>query len=185
MIEILFIGRGGQGAKTASYLAAEAAFQAGKYVQAFPEFGPERAGAPVFAFTRIDEEPIKIHSAVTNPDIVVIIDETLLFEIDVCADIKPNGIVLVNTSKITGTHKSRLEGCKIYYVDATGIALNLFGKNIPNMPILGALSKIAGLFTLEQLEKAFVEDFSNKLSEELIKKNIKAMELSYEKVNGA
>ncbi|RLE41859.1 pyruvate synthase [Candidatus Woesearchaeota archaeon] len=186
MIEIKFIGRGGQGGKTAAYLAAEAAFQGGKDVQAFPEFGPEREGAPVFAYTRISDSPIKLHSGITHPDIVVVIDESLVFELDVCRGLKEGGILILNTKEPTEEMLKRVaKQCQVFYVDASGIALQLLGKNIPNTPMLGALSKVTGVFTLKQLAKVFQEEFGKKLNPELIKKNLKAMERAFNEVKRA
>ncbi len=182
MIEIKFIGRGGQGGKTAAYLAAEAAFQMGKDVQAFPEFGPEREGAPVFAYTRISDEPIQIHSGISNPDIVVVIDESLAEEIDVCEGLKKTGFLIINTPKLSPALKKRFSCCKVFVSDATGIAIKAFKKDIPNMPILGALSKVSGVFSLKQLEEAFKKDFSSKLKPEIIQANLKAMEQAFKEV---
>ncbi len=176
MIEIKFIGRGGQGGKTAAYLAAEAAFAAGKQVQAFPEFGPEREGAPVFAFTRISDSSIKIHSGVTNPDIVILIDESLCDELDVMAGVKKGSPVIVNAPKISSKLKRKLKGASIHYVDATKIALAHLGRNIPNLAMLGALATVSDLFSLDSLEKAFKKELGHKLKPEVINKNILAME---------
>jgi pyruvate ferredoxin oxidoreductase gamma subunit len=183
MIELRFIGRGGQGGKTAAYLAAEAAFAEGKDVQAFPEFGPEREGAPVFAYTRISDELIAIHSGVTSPSIVVVIDDTLVCEVDIAEGLVEGGTILINTKELTEELKARIPpNAKVYTVDATGIAQATLGRNIPNMPMLGALSGLSGLFSLKKLESAFRKELGHKLRPELIKSNLLAMEQAHKRV---
>jgi pyruvate ferredoxin oxidoreductase gamma subunit len=186
LTEIKFIGRGGQGGKTAAQLAAYAAFDEGKDVQSFPEFGPEREGAPVYAYTRISDEPIKIHSGVTDPDIVVVIDDTLVFEEDVGAGMKPKGILIINTARISKEMRQRLKGnYSIYNVDASCISQKFLGKSMPNMPMLGALCKVAPIFTMKTLEKAFKQELGQKLGKEAIEKNLMAMEAAYKEVRPA
>jgi len=186
MIEVKFIGRGGQGGKTAAYLAAEAAFAAGKDVQAFPEFGPEREGAPVFAYTRISDEPITIHSGIISPDIVVVIDESLVAELDIAQGLVANGIILINAGELTPELKKHIPGnAQVYLVEATKISLATLGRNIPNMPMLGALAKLSKLFTLSQLETAFKKELAHKLKPEIVNKNIQVLKEAYKQVREA
>lgn len=183
MIEISFLGRGGLGAKTAAYLAASAAFDEGKHIQAFPEFGPEREGAPVFAYTRISEEPIRIHSGIYNPDILVVFDCTLVEELDVCQGLKQGGKVLLNIKNLSPKLRERIgNGFEVWYVDATGISLRLLGKNLPNMAMLGALSRISQIYSMKQLERAFKDELGCKLNHTQLALNLKAMEEAYEQV---
>ena len=183
MIEIKFIGRGGQGGKTAAYLAAEAAFVGGKQVQAFPEFGPEREGAPVFAFTRISDEHITIHSSVKHPDVVIIIDESLIHELPVTEGMDSEGTILINTSGISPHLRKHLGHIKnIYYVNASCISQDLLGRNMPNTPMLGALAKMSELFSIDVLKNAFAELFKKKLKPEILQKNLEAMDRAYKEV---
>jgi pyruvate ferredoxin oxidoreductase gamma subunit len=183
MIEIKFIGRGGQGVKTASYIVAFTAFKDSYDVQAFPEFGPEREGAPVFAFTRIDKDPIKVHFGIKTPNIVVVIDPTLISEIDCFSGIKDGGSILINTSEDLSKFKKLLpKKGKLFTVDASDIAIKNFGKNIPNTPMLGALCKVYPELNLKSLQNEIKAKFEKKLSKELVLKNLKAIELAYKEV---
>ena len=148
ILEVRWHGRAGQGVKTASYLLAEAAMDLGKYIQAFPEYGPERMGAPMAAYTRISDEKILIHSGVENPDIVVVIDPTLVGTIDVLKGVDlEKGIVIINSSISPSQFRKKLPEFKgtIATVDATGIALDSIGRPIPNVPMLGALIRVTNL----------------------------------------
>ena len=166
MIEIRWHGRGGQGAKTAALLLADAAFDAGLYVQGFPEYGPERMGAPITAYNRIDEAPIRIHSGIYEPDIVVVVDETLLADVDVCAGMKPGGRVVVNSNRKPEIVAEEFEGFtgEIYAVDAADISIRNLGKNLPNTPLLSVVAKLTGVIGekefFETMEKAFREKFA-------------------------
>ncbi len=156
MIEIRFHGRGGQGAVVASNILAEAAFREGKDVQAFPYFGVERRGAPVTAFTKIDENPIRVRSQIYEPDYVVVLDQSLLRSIDVAQGIKPGGLILVNIDKRPGEIRKEIKSqVKLATVDATGIALRhtLGTKAAPivNTAILGAFARITGLVKIESI----------------------------------
>ena len=184
MKEIKFVGRGGQGGKSAAAILAEAALEKGKYIQSFPEYGAERQGAPVFAYTRIDESEIRIHSGVTNPDVVVVLDPTLLDSVAITQGMDENGVVIVNTPKTVNEIKEMLgfEG-KIHTVDATKISVDLFGKNIPNTPMLGAIEKVTELVSLEVLKEKIREKFERKLGEEGVKKNLEAIERAYNEVS--
>ena len=179
MIEIRFHGRGGQGAVTAANILAEAAFLEGKYVQAFPFFGVERRGAPVTAFTRIDEKPIRIKTQIYEPDVVVVLDPSLLDTVDVTAGLKEGGMVIINTEKTKEEvlEKLKKKPAKLALVDATTIALEILGLPITNTSILGAVAKATGLVKVESVEEAIKDTFSGELGE----KNAKAAREAFEK----
>jgi pyruvate ferredoxin oxidoreductase gamma subunit len=181
LLEIRFHGRGGQGVKTAALLLAEAAFEQGKEVQGFADYGPERAGAPVAGFTRISDEKITIHSFINNPDIVVIIDGTLVDTIPVLDGLTNDGPVIVNTT-LTPQEIAKKLGKKtnIHTVDATGISLAIFGRDFPNAPILGAISKVTGIVPLSAIEDVFKKKFAGK--DNLVKGNVEAVKKAYEEV---
>jgi pyruvate ferredoxin oxidoreductase gamma subunit len=181
MIEIRFHGRGGQGAKTAAVVLADAAMDAGKYVQAFPEYGPERGGAPIKAFTRIDDRLIRLHSSVQNPDVVGVIDPTLLKSEDVTVGMKDDSVLVVNTDKSPAEIRSHLAFKKgrIITVDATKISFDCLGKNLPNMPILGAIVKATSMVTISDLEKNVEKKFLKKIGADLTKKNIEAIHRAF------
>lgn len=186
IIEIRWHGRGGQGAKTAALLFADAALSEGKYIQAFPEYGPERMGAPVQAFDRLSDKPITIHAAVTSPDIVVVLDSTLMKTIDVTLGLPKEGKLIVNTQLTPQELRKnfKIEGRKIYTVDASGIALEKIKRDIPNTPMLGALSKVSGILKLDKM----LEDMKKKLEAkfrhkpEVIEGNLEAIEKAYNQV---
>jgi pyruvate ferredoxin oxidoreductase gamma subunit len=183
MLEIRWHGRGGQGAKTASQLLAEAAMESGSYIQAFPEYGPERAGAPIRAYTRISDDPVNIHSGVTNPDIVVVIDDSLLQSADVSEGLA-GGILLVNTS-MSPEEIRRITGYRdgeVATVDATGISLDTLKAPRPNLPMLGALLKVRPVVPLDLLEKKVREKFIKKIGEEKTTANIEGIQRAYKEV---
>jgi len=176
MIEIRFHGRGGQGAVTAAEILAKAAFEDGKYSQAFPFFGVERRGAPVMAFTRIDDKPIQIRYQVQNPDYVVVLDDGLLDVVDVFSGIKEDSKVVINTNKKDKIDKTK---CKeTYDIDATGIALENLGVPIVNTVMLGSFAKKSGEVTLDSIIKVINETFPQKLAE----KNSKAATIAFEQI---
>lgn len=160
--EIRWHGRGGQGAKTAALLFADAALSTGKYIQGFPEYGPERMGAPMMSFNRLSDEPISIHCGVSNPDIVVVLDPTLLDSIDVTEGLPENGVIIVNTPEEPASVRKRLnlKGSKVFTVDASKISLETLGKNIPNTPMLGAMVRATGLLDFEKM----LDDTKSKLA---------------------
>ena len=159
MIEIRWHGRGGQGAVTASEILANAALRHGKYAQSFPAFGPERRGAPVLAFTRIDDNPIEIRWQVTEPDFVVVLDASLLSVSDVTSGLKVNGIVVLNSSKDSTEIKKLLPNNKVAKADATSIALKNLGAPITNTSMLGALLRAAPILPYDVVSKAVEERF--------------------------
>lgn len=172
MIEVRFHGRGGQGAVTAAEILAKAAFEDGKYCQAFPFFGVERRGAPVMAFTRIDDKPIRRRYQVYNPDYVVVLDDGLLEVVDVFSGIKEGANVIINTNN--GVENSN--GVKINKIDATGIALDILGVPIVNTILLGAFAGVTGQVSIESLIKIINETFSGSVAE----KNVKAAKMAYD-----
>jgi len=184
LIEIRWHGRGGQGAVTASKLLAEGAIREGKFIQAFPEYGPERMGAPIKSFTRISKTPIVIHSQVYNPQVVIVLDPTLLSVVDVSEGLAKDGTLLVNSSLSPAEIKKQfgINGDRVLSVDATSIAIEKLGKNIPNTPMLGALAKATGLIKLDSLIEGFKKEYLHKFKEELIEANIAAMKDAYQKV---
>ena len=181
--EIRWHGRGGQGAKTAALLLADVAFKTGKYVQGFPEYGPERMGAPITAFNRISENPIRVHSNIYTPDLVVVVDETLLHTVDVTAGLKEEGAVLVNTSMTEGEVRSLLKGWqgKIYTIDARKISLECLGKYFPNSPMLAAAVAVSGVMEKEEfiadMEASYHHKFAKK--PEVIEGNMKALKMTF------
>ena len=178
MLEIRWHGRGGQGAVTSVELLALSAIEEGKYAQGFPSFGPERRGAPVMAFNRVDDKRIKIRSGIYHPDVVVVLDESLVALADVAEGLKPDGILLVNTTKSLENLKKniRYEG-KIATCDATGIAWKELGVPITNTTMLGALVKITGTVKIESLDGPIKERFGR-----IAAKNIAAAKSAYDQV---
>ena len=186
MIEIRWHGRGGQGAKTASLLLADAAFNTGKYIQGFPEYGPERMGAPITAYNRISDEPITIHSNIYYPDYVVVVDDTLLESVDVTSGLKENGAILINTTKPADVLRKELKGYKgdIYTLDARKISLETLGKYFPNTPMLAGIVKISKIMTDEELIEDMKGSFKHKFAKkpEVIDGNMKALEMALKEV---
>ncbi len=183
MLEIRWHGRGGQGAKTAAQFLAEAAIDAGKFIQAFPEYGPERAGAPIRAYTRIADEPIKLHCGVTSPEVVVVIDPTLATQ-QVLDGLGKDGILVVNSSDSPEKLRKDLNvnSAKVATVDATKISLDTLGIPMPNTPMLGALIKVTPIVPLEQIKEQIKNKFLKKLGEEKTNANIAAVDKAYKEV---
>ncbi len=187
LYEIRWHGRGGMGAVTAALIVADALVRIGKYVQAIPEFGPERRGAPVKAYNRISSRPIRLRSGITNPDMVVVIDAGFVTSPEILEGLEPGGIVLVNSalSPEELKEKIKLDGRKLWVVDASKIALESFGRNIPNTPMVGALSRVLGdMLPLEAVEEAIKERFSAK-GEKVVEGNLTAVRRAYEEVKEA
>ena len=152
MIEIRWHGRGGQGAKTASQLLADAAFMSGKYVQSFPEYGPERSGAPITAYNRISDERCLIHSNIYEPDFVVVVDETLIESVDVTSGLKEEGAVIINSSRSPDELRGSLKGYlgRVCAIDARKISMDCLGAYFPNTPMLAAVVAVSGCVDREQ-----------------------------------
>ncbi len=183
LIEIRWHGRGGQGAKTAAQFLAEAALEEGKYIQAFPEYGPERAGAPMRAYTRISNQPIKIHSAIRSPRAVVVIDPTLATSL-VLEGLGKDGLLIINSSDSPDELRKRLnyKGGKLATVDANRISLEAVGREMPNTPMLGALLKVFPVVSMEAIEKQVRAKFLKKIGEEKTEANIQAVRRAHSEV---
>ncbi|MAH43018.1 pyruvate ferredoxin oxidoreductase [archaeon] len=173
MIEIRIHGRGGQGSVTASEVLAVAAFKDGKYSQAFPKFGPERTGAPVEAFCRIDDKFVKIRSQIYEPDYLVVLDQTLLDAVDVTSGLKPGSIIVINASD--NDVKEKLKDFDVRIIDATKIAMKELGRPIVNTAIVGAFLAATNVVSLNSLEEALSERFEGNMRE----KNINAVKQAY------
>jgi pyruvate ferredoxin oxidoreductase gamma subunit len=183
LIEVRWHGRGGQGAKTAAQFLAESALDAGKYIQAFPEYGPERAGAPIRTYTRISTKPINLHCAVTNPEYVVVIDPTLISP-QVVEGLSETGVLLANTQESPDALRRKIgfkEG-KVATVNATQISLDTLGRPMPNMPMLGALLKITPLVELNVVYEKVKAKFLKKIGEAKTKANIDGIKRAYAEV---
>lgn len=181
MVEICWHGRGGQGAKTASQFLGEAAMETGKYIQVFPEYGPERAGAPMKAFTRISDEPIYVHSSITKPDVVIVIDPTLLGAVDITEGLGQDGILLVNTEKSPEDIRESInfKKGKVGTVDATKISLETLKLPMPNMPMLGAFLKVNPIVSIDEVTEIVKSKFLKKIGEEKTKANIEGIKRAY------
>ncbi len=186
LIEIRWHGRGGQGAKTASLLLADAAFNTGKYIQGFPEYGPERMGAPMTAYNRISTTPIRVHSNVYEPDYVVVVDDTLLSAVDVTSGLKEDGAILINTTKTIDEIKPLLKGYKgsVYTIDARKISVDALGRYFPNTPMLAAIVKVTGIMSDEDFIKDMEGSFKHKFAKkpEVIPGNMQAVEVALKEV---
>ncbi len=184
--EIRWHGRGGQGAKTAALLLADVAFKAGKYVQGFPEYGPERMGAPITAYNRISAEPVTVHSNIYDPDYVVVVDDGLLESTDVTHGLKETGAVIINTEKEKEALLPFLHNYKgaIYTLDAKAISIQALGKNYPNSPMLAAVVAVSGVMEQEEFLKEMLDSFRHKFAKkpEVIDGNMKALELTFAEI---
>ncbi len=184
LLEIRWHGRGGQGAKTAALLLADVAFKTGKHVQGFPEYGPERMGAPITAYNRISSDVIRVHSNIYTPDLVVVVDETLLHTVDVTAGLKEQGAIIVNTAKSPEEILPQLKGYpgKVYTVDARKISVETLGKYFPNSPMLAAAVAVSQVMDrdtfLSEMHASYAHKFAKK--PEVIEGNIKALEMTFD-----
>lgn len=184
--EIRWHGRGGQGAKTAALLLADVAFQTGKYVQGFPEYGPERMGAPITAYNRISDTQIRVHSNIYEPQYVVVVDESLLEAVDVTKGLKKDGAILVNTAKSKEEIVPHLKGYegKVYIIDAHKVSMETMGKYFPNTPLLAAIVKVADIMDedifLKEMRASFNHKFASK--PEVIEGNMAALEMAMKEV---
>jgi pyruvate ferredoxin oxidoreductase gamma subunit len=184
LTEIRWHGRGGQGAVTAAKLVAELALGQKKYFQAFPEYGPERSGAPIVAYTRVSDEPIQIYAGIEHPQIVIVLDSSLLAVVDVTKGSPDDAIVLVNSSRSPALLRKTygIKGRKIYTVNATRIAVETIKRPIPNTPMVGALTRITGLFPINEVVEFLRLDFAKKFPPKVVQGNIDAITRSYEEV---
>ncbi len=188
LTEIRWHGRGGQGAKTASLLLADAAFNTGQFVQGFPEYGPERMGAPITAYNRISTMPIRVHSNIYEPDYVVVVDESLLATIDVTAGLNKSGAIIINTEKTPTEVAKYLKGYKgkVCTIDARRISEQALGKYFPNTPMLGAVVKVSGIMEASQFIKDMKMSFEHKFKSkpQVIEGNMNALKMAMQEVKG-
>lgn len=186
LVEFRWHGRGGQGAKTACLLLADAAFSAGKFVQGFPEYGPERMGAPITAYNRISEKRCSVHCNIDNPDYVIVVDETLLDTVDVTRGLAEDGAVIINTPKAPGQLRERLNGWqgRICTIDARKISEETLGRYFPNTPMLSAAVKVSGVLEEEQFKRDMEESFHHKFANkpQVVDGNMAALEKSLKEV---
>ena len=186
LTEIRWHGRGGQGAKTAALLLADIAFGIGKYVQGFPEYGPERMGAPITAYNRISDQPIRVHSNIYDPQYVVVVDESLLEAVDVTAGLKKDGAILINTRRTKEEILPHLKGYEgeVYIIDAHKVSMATMGKYFPNTPMLAAIVKVAGIMEEETFLREMQASFSHKFAgkPEVIEGNMAALKMALQEV---
>jgi len=184
--EIRWHGRAGQGLVTAAKLLGETALGTGQYFQAFPDYGPERMGAPIRAYTRLSQEPIRIHSQIETPDVVLVLDPTLLKIVDVAEGLREGGALIINTdmSPVEIRRALGLNGRQVhvYTVDASRIAIDTLGREITNTPMLGAFARATGLFPLENIISDIRHSFGKKLRAEVVEANIQAVRRAYDAV---
>ena len=187
LIEIRWHGRGGQGAKTASLLLADAAFNTGKFIQGFPEYGPERMGAPITAYNRISNDPIRVHSNIYEPDYVVVVDDTLLDCVPVTAGLKSDGAIVINTTLEDEILKEKLKDYSgaIYKIDARKISEEALGRYFPNTPMLAAIVKVSEVMSDEVFLNDMIGSFKHKFAKkpEVIDGNMKALEMALSEVH--
>ena len=187
-VEIRWHGRGGQGAKTAALLLADVAFKTGKHVQGFPEYGPERMGAPITAYNRISEDEIRVHSNIYHPDYVVVVDEGLLEVVDVTNGLSKDGGIIVNTKKPASEIKQHLNGYEgnVFTIDARKVSKACLGKYFPNTPMLAAIVKVSRVMEentfFNEMQASFEHKFSSK--PEVIEGNMNALKMAFEEVRG-
>ena len=187
LTEIRWHGRGGQGAKTAALLLADVAFSIGKHVQGFPEYGPERMGAPITAYDRISDTDIRVHSNIYDPDFVVVVDDTLLHSVDVTKGLKKEGAILINTEKDKEEILPLLKGYEgeVHVINARKVCMETLGKYFPNTPMLAAIVKISKVMEkdvfLKEMEASLKHKFAKK--PEVLEGNMKALQLAFEEVH--
>ncbi|MFI5341055.1 MAG: 2-oxoacid:acceptor oxidoreductase family protein [Candidatus Methylomirabilales bacterium] len=185
-LEIRWHARAGQGAVTAAKTFAEAALGEGKYIQASPEYGPERAGAPMRAFNRVADVPIRLYGQVQHPDVVVVVDPTLLMSEDVLEGTAAEATLLVNTPLSPAEVRTvmKMTDRKIFTVDATKIALEEIGKNFPNTPMLGAVARLAGQFSVDSALAQVKASLGKKVPPQVVDGNLRAVQRGYGEVKG-
>ncbi|MDI6890936.1 MAG: 2-oxoacid:acceptor oxidoreductase family protein [Thermodesulfovibrionales bacterium] len=184
-VEIRWHGRGGQGTVTAAKVLADACLSGGRYVQAFPEYGPERAGAPLRAYNRISSKPIRMHCPVLKPQVINVVDPTLLDAVNIQEGATEDATFIINTSKDPKEIKEKLKlapGQRVFTVDATKIAIDCIGRALPNAPMLGAMCRATGLVSLEHLLEDIRKSFGKKFSQKIIDGNLEATRRGYEEV---
>lgn len=185
LVEIRWHGRGGQGTVTAAKVLADACISGGRYVQAFPEYGPERAGAPLRAYNRISDKELRLHCPVVNPQVISVVDATLLDAINVAEGATDDAVFIVNTTAEPSEVRKKLkakDSQKVYTVDATKIAIDEIGRALPNSPMLGTVARATGLVSLDALLEDVKKSFGKKFSQKIIDGNLKAVTRGYEEV---
>jgi pyruvate ferredoxin oxidoreductase gamma subunit len=185
LVEIRWHGRGGQGTVTAAKVFADACLSGGRYTQAFPEYGPERAGAPLKAYNRIGSRELRLHCPVIKPNIVAVVDATLLDAIDITEGAPEDAAFIINTSKEPKEIRAKIKasaGQKVYTIDATAISVATIGRVMPNTPMVGALTKVSGLLSLESVIEDMSKSFGKKFSQKIIDGNIQAVTKGYGEV---
>jgi pyruvate ferredoxin oxidoreductase gamma subunit len=183
MLDVVFYARGGQGGKSAAEIMAQAAFSEGKYVQAFPQFGPERSGAPTKTFIRVSNEPIRTHEPVVDPDVVVVLDETIIESEKVSENLDQNEFLIVNSRASAQEIKDRTGyNGKVFPIDANGISMEIIGQARPNTVILGKLVQVAEIASLSSVKREFRKIFESKLGKTATDKNIAAIEKAYDTI---
>jgi pyruvate ferredoxin oxidoreductase gamma subunit len=187
VIEIRWHGRGGQGAKTAAQLVAQIALEEGRFSQGFPEYGPERMGAPIRGFTRVSDEPIRLHCAIERPDVVVVLDDTMIGMPAVTEAADRNTIFVVNTTCGPDEMREKLGSTAgaVYCVDATKISIDELGRPMPNTPMIGALVKATACISMSALKKDIQKKFLAKFGERVVRGNIRAIERAFEEVKSS
>ncbi|MDP2278034.1 MAG: 2-oxoacid:acceptor oxidoreductase family protein [Nitrospirota bacterium] len=185
MVEIRWHGRGGQGTVTAAKVLADACLSGGRYVQAFPEYGPERSGAPLRAYNRISSKELRMHCPVLKPNIVAVVDATLMDGIDVTEGAPDDAAFIVNSTKEPKEIRAKLKAKptqKVFTVDASKIAIDCFGRPMPNSPMVGALAKVSGIVSLEAVLEDVKKSFGKKFSQKVIDGNLEAVKRGYAEV---
>ena len=187
LVEIRWHGRGGQGAKTAATLTAEVALEEGKFSQGFPDYGPERMGAPMRGFTRISDAPIRLHCNIAHPDVVVVLDDTMIGMPAVTEGVNGETLFVVNTALPAAEVREKLgaSGGSVYCVDATKISIDELGRPMPNTPMVGALVKATGCISIDALKKDVQKKFLGKFGERVVQGNIRAIERAYQEVHAS
>lgn len=181
--EIIFYARGGQGAKTAAEIIAQAGAREGKFVQSFPNFGPERSGAPTRTYVRISDFPIRTKEPIEDPDLIVVLDETVMGSEKVKGNLTKNDIIIVNTRKSQEEIRKELDfPGKVFVVDANGISMKIVGQNRPNTVILGKIVQVAEIVNLSNIILEFKKIFEEKIGREATEKNIRAIEEAYDSI---
>jgi pyruvate ferredoxin oxidoreductase gamma subunit len=184
LTEITWYGRGGQGVVTAGKVLAETALEAGHYFQAAPEYGPERAGAPVRAYTRLSDAPISLHSPIEEPDVVVVLDPTVIGPVDVTEGLKTEGVIIINTPQEPGEMRQQLNlgAGRVATIDATRIAIDEIGRDITNTPLLGAFAAVTSIFTVDEIVEQTRARFGKKLAQAVVDANVRAIERAAKEV---
>lgn len=184
-LELRWHGRGGQGTVTAAKVLADTCLSGGRHVQAFPEYGPERAGAPLRAYNRISSKELRMHCPVLSPNLIAVVDATLIDSINIAEGAKEDSVFVINTTRDPGEIRKKLSASskqKVFTVDATKIALECFGRALPNSPMLGAVCKVTGIVSLDHLLEDVRKSFGKKFSQKIIDGNLEATKRGYEEV---